>query len=124
MSAPTREFRPNISFRSLVFQALCGRDRPPGGPTHVCTENGALGDGIESQTKNAIENLSAVLLAAGSSLDRVVKTTCFLANISDFASFNEIYGKYFTGRPARSLIEAAALPKGAVVEIEAIAEIR
>ena len=87
-------------------------------------ENGALGDGIESQTENAIKNLSAVLLAAGSSLDRVVKTTCFLANISDFASFNEIYGKYFTGRPARSLIEAAALPKGALVEIEAIAEIR
>lgn len=86
--------------------------------------DGALGSGIESQTKNAIENLSAVLLAAGSSLDRVVKTTCFLANISDFASFNEIYGKYFTGRPARSLIEAAALPKGALVEIEAIAEIR
>jgi len=86
-------------------------------------ENGKLGDGIVSQTENALKNLTEVLLAAGTDLKNVVKTTCFLANIKDFTSFNEIYGKYFTEKPARSLIEASALPKGALVEIEAIAEI-
>ena len=86
-------------------------------------ENGKLGDGIISQTENALKNLTEVLLAAGTDLKNVVKTTCFLANIKDFSSFNEIYGKYFTEKPARSLIEASALPKGALVEIEAIAEI-
>lgn len=84
--------------------------------------SGAFGEGIAAQTENAIKNLSAVLSAAGSSLEKVVKTTCFLANISDFAAFNEVYGRYFTGKPARSLIEASALPKGSLVEIEAIAE--
>lgn len=83
---------------------------------------GTFGEGIARQTENAIKNISEILLAAGSSLDRVVKTTCFLADIADFASFNEVYGRYFTGKPARSLIEAAALPKGSLVEIEAIAE--
>ena len=87
-------------------------------------ENGKLGDGIISQMENALRNLSEVLLAAGTDLKNVVKTTCFLANIKDFSSFNEIYGKYFTEKPARSLIEASALPKGALVEIEAIAEIK
>ena len=85
--------------------------------------SGTFGEGIVAQTENAIKNLSAVLSAAGSSLEKVVKTTCFLANISDFAAFNEVYGRYFTGKPARSLIEASALPKGSLVEIEAIAEI-
>ena len=84
--------------------------------------SGTFGEGIVAQTENAIKNLSAVLSAAGSSLEKVVKTTCFLANISDFAAFNEVYGRYFTGKPARSLIEASALPKGSLVEIEAIAE--
>ena len=78
--------------------------------------------GIEGQTKQVIANLAAVLTAAGSSLDRVVKTTCFLKNIGDFAVFNEIYAEYFTGRPARSCVEVCALPKGALVEIEVIAE--
>lgn len=78
--------------------------------------------GIEEQTKQVIANLAAVLTAAGSSLDRVVKTTCFLKNIGDFAVFNEIYAEYFTGRPARSCVEVCALPKGALVEIEVIAE--
>lgn len=86
-------------------------------------ENGKLGDGIISQTENALKNLTEVLLAAGTDLKNVVKTTCFLANIKDFSLFNETYGKYFTEKPARSLIEASALPKGALVEIEAIAEI-
>ena len=79
--------------------------------------------GIEEQTKQVIANLAAVLDAAGSSLDRVVKTTCFLKNMGDFAAFNEIYAEYFTGRPARSCVEVAALPKGALVEIEVIAEV-
>lgn len=77
---------------------------------------------VEQQTEQAIRNLSAVLEAAGSGLDRVVKTTCFLKNMGDFAVFNGIYAKYFTGKPARSCVEVAALPKGALVEIEAVAE--
>ncbi|MBR6290569.1 MAG: RidA family protein [Clostridia bacterium] len=79
--------------------------------------------GIEAQTEQAIANLAAVLEAAGSSLDRVVKTTCFLRNMSDFAVFNGIYARYFTGKPARSCVEVSALPKDALVEIEAVAEL-
>lgn len=78
---------------------------------------------IEAQTKQVIHNLSAVLEAAGSSLDRVIKTTCFLKNIEDFAAFNTIYAEYFKRKPARSCVEVSNLPKGALVEIEAIAEI-
>lgn len=76
---------------------------------------------IEVQAEQAIKNLSAVLEAAGSSLEKVIKTTCYLKNIGDFAAFNEIYAGYFTAKPARSCIEASALPKGALVEIETIA---
>ena len=79
--------------------------------------------GIEAQTEQVIANLAAVLEAAGSSLDRVLKTTCFLRNMSDFAVFNGIYARYFTGKPARSCVEVSALPKGALVEIEAVAEL-
>jgi 2-iminobutanoate/2-iminopropanoate deaminase len=78
---------------------------------------------IAGQTEQVIANLSAVLEAAGSSLDRVVKTTCFLTDIAYFAAFNEVYAKYFTGKPARSCVEVSALPKGALVEIEVIAGI-
>ena len=85
--------------------------------------SGTLLEGTAGQTERAIENLAAVLAAAGSSLDRVVKTTCFLAEEGDFAAFNDVYGRYFTEKPARSLLKAAALPKGALVEIEAIAEV-
>ena len=77
---------------------------------------------IEVQAEQAIKNLSAVLEAAGSGLDKVIKTTCFLKNIKDFSAFNEIYEKYFPNKPARSCVEVSALPKGALVEIEAIAE--
>ncbi len=79
--------------------------------------------GIEAQTRQAIKNISAVLTASGSSLEKVVKTTCFLKNISDFAAFNSIYAEYLTERPARSCVEVSALPKGALVEIEVIAEL-
>ena len=85
---------------------------------------GKAGADIAAQTAQAIENLAAVLTAAGSDLAHVVKTTCFLADIADFAAFNAVYEEYFTGKPARSLIEAAALPKGSLVEIEAIATIK
>ena len=79
---------------------------------------------IKEQTEQVCKNLSAVLTAAGTSLDKVVKTTCFLADMSDFAAFNEVYGSYFTSKPARSCVAAKALPKGVLVEVEAIAELR
>ena len=79
------------------------------------------GKTVTEQTEQVMKNLCEVLRAAGSSPELVVKTTCFLANIADFAAFNEIYGKYFTEKPARSCVAAAALPKGALVEVEAIA---
>ena len=73
----------------------------------------------------ASENIvsKAVLLAAGSSIENAVKTTCFLADMGDFAAFNQVYGKYFTEKPARSCVAAKALPKGVLVEVEVIAEI-
>lgn len=78
---------------------------------------------IASQTEQVMKNLTAVLVAAGTSMEKAVKTTCFLSDIADFATFNEIYGKYFTSKPARSCVAAKALPKGALVEVEVIAEI-
>ena len=78
---------------------------------------------IEGQARQAIANLAAVLSAAGSGLDKVVKTTCFLASMGDFAAFNAVYAEAFPGKPARSCVEVSALPKGALVEIEAVAEI-
>ena len=78
---------------------------------------------IEEQTEQVCKNLSAVLEAAGSSLEKVVKTVCFLRNMEDFAAFNAVYGKYFTGKPARSCVAVRELPKGALVEVETIAEL-
>ena len=78
---------------------------------------------IAGQARQAIQNLAAVLEAAGSGLDKVVKTICFLTDINDFAVFNEIYEELFPGKPARSCVEVSNLPKGALVEIEAVAEI-
>ena len=72
---------------------------------------------IAGQTEQVMKNLQAVLEAAGSSLDRAVKTLCFLKNMEDFAAFNEVYARYFTGKPARSCVAVAALPKGALVEV-------
>lgn len=77
---------------------------------------------IEGQTEQVMKNLGEVLTAAGSSFDKALKTVCFLKNMDDFAAFNEIYGKYFTGKPARSCVAVASLPKGALVEVEVIAE--
>lgn len=86
-------------------------------------ETGAIIEGtdIEAQAEQAIKNLGEILKAAGSDFSKVVKTTCFLAHISDFAAFNAVYEKYFVSKPARSCFEVAALPKGALVEIEAVA---
>ncbi len=78
---------------------------------------------IEEQTEQVMKNLGAVLEASGSSFDKAVKTTCFLADMNDFASFNEIYGKYFTSLPARSCVAVKTLPKNVLVEVEVIAEI-
>ena len=79
--------------------------------------------GIKEQTARTIENIKAVLEEAGSDLTRVVKTTCYLKNIADFAEFNAEYEKHFIGKPARSCVEVSALPKDALVEIEAIAKL-
>ena len=83
------------------------------------------GDDVGAQTRQALENLKAVLEAAGSGLDKAVKTTVFLADMDDFAAMNEVYGQYFTeSPPARSAVEVARLPLGALVEIECVAEKR
>lgn len=93
------------------------------GQIAIVPETGNLVEsGIKEQTKQVCENLKAVLAAAGTDLSKVVKTTCFLHDIGDFAVFNEVYGQYFTGKPARSCVGGLALPKGALVEIEVIAE--
>ncbi len=81
------------------------------------------GKTVAEQTHQSCKNVAALLEAAGTSIDKVIKTTCFLANIADFAEFNAVYEKYFTGKPARSCVAVKDIPKGALVEIEAIAEI-
>ncbi len=78
---------------------------------------------VAGQTEQVMKNLTAVLAAAGTSMEKAVKTTCFLADIADFSEFNEVYGRYFTSKPARSCVAAKALPKGALVEVEVIAEL-
>ena len=78
---------------------------------------------IEEQTHQVCKNLKAVLEEAGSSLEKAVKTVCFLKNMSDFAAFNGIYGEYFTSKPARSCVAAKELPKDVLVEVEVIAEL-
>ena len=78
---------------------------------------------IVGQTEQVCKNLSAVLEAAGTSFEKVVKTTCFLADMADFAAFNEVYAKYFVSKPARSCVAVKTLPKNVLVEVEVIAEI-
>lgn len=87
-------------------------------------ESGALVENdIVKRTEQVMKNLSAVLTEAGTGFDNVIKTTCFLADINDFALFNEIYGKYITTAPARSCVAVKDLPKGALVEVEVIAAV-
>ena len=78
---------------------------------------------IKCQTKQVCENIVAVLTEAGTSIEKVIKTTCFLKNMSDFAAFNEVYAEYFTGKPARSCVAVKELPKDVLVEIETITEL-
>ena len=82
-----------------------------------------VGQDVKTQTERVMKNLDAVLKAAGSSFDHVVKTTCFLADMNDFAAFNEVSGSYITSAPARSCVAVKDLPKGALVEVEVIAVI-
>lgn len=77
--------------------------------------------GIKEQALQVMKNLKAILDAAGTSFENVVKTTCFLADIGDFAAFNEVYGRYFTEKPARSCVAVKDLPRGVLVEVELIA---
>ena len=78
---------------------------------------------IVGQTEQVCKNISAVLAAAGVSMENVVKTTCFLADMADFAAFNEVYAKYFVSKPARSCVAAKTLPKNVLCEVEVIAEL-
>jgi len=102
-----------MAYGSLLFLS---------GQTPIDPQSGQLVEGgIQAQTERVINNLAAVLEAAGSGLDKVIKTTCFLTDMANFAAFNEVYGRHFTGKPARSTVAVKALPKGADVEIELIA---
>ena len=91
------------------------------GQIPVNPENGAVPDGIEAQADQSCKNVGAILDAAGSSFDKVFKTTCFLADMGDFAIFNEVYARYFTSKPARSCVAVKTLPNGVLCEIEAAA---
>ena len=93
------------------------------GQIPVNPANGGIPDGIAEQAEQSCKNVSAVLEAAGSKLGNVVKTTCFLADMSDFAAFNAVYEKYFISKPARSCCAVKGLPKGVLCEIEAVAEL-
>ena len=85
-------------------------------------ETGKLvGETIEEQAEQVMKNLAAVLEAAGTKPENAVKTLCFLTDMADFAAFNEVYARYFTGKPARSCVEVRALPKGAICEVEVVA---
>ena len=92
------------------------------GQLPVDPATGAMPEGIAAQAEWSCKNVGAILEAAGVTLESVVKTTCFLADMGDFAAFNEVYAKYFTSKPARSCVAVKDLPKGVLCEIEAIAE--
>ena len=83
-----------------------------------------VGTTIEEQTEQVMKNIQALLDSQGAGFTDVVKTTCFLADMADFASFNEVYAKYFTGKPARSCVAVKALPKGVLCEVETIAAVK
>ena len=99
---------------NLVFTSGQIAIDPADGQVHAVT--------VEEQTEQVCKNLAAVLEAAGSSLEKVIKTTCFLSDMADFAAFNGVYGKYFSEKPARSCVAVKTLPKNVLVEVDAIAE--
>ena len=92
------------------------------GQIPVDPATGNAPEGIAAQAEQSCKNVAAILEAAGSGMEKVFKTTCFLADMGDFAAFNEVYAKYFTSKPARSCVAVKTLPKGLLCEIEAIAE--
>lgn len=92
------------------------------GQIPVNPADGTIPQGIAAQAEQSCKNVGAILEAGGSSFEKVVKTTCFLAEIADFSAFNEVYAKFFTSKPARSCVAVKDLPKGVLCEIEAIAE--
>ena len=92
------------------------------GQIPVDPASGNVPEGISAQAEQSCKNVAAILEAAGSSLEKVIKTTCFLADMGDFAAFNDVYARYFTGKPARSCVAVKTLPKNVLCEIEAIAE--
>ena len=92
------------------------------GQIPVNPADGTVPEGIAAQTEQSCKNVGAILEAVGSGYDKVIKTTCFLADIADFAAFNEVYAKYFTSKPARSCVAVKDQPKGVLCEIEAVAE--
>ena len=91
------------------------------GQIPVNPADGSVPEGIAAQAEQSCKNVGAILEAAGTSFDKVFKTTCFLADMGDFAAFNEVYAKYFVSKPARSCVAVKDLPKGVLCEIEAIA---
>ena len=93
------------------------------GQIPVDPETGAVPEGIEAQAHQSCKNIGALLEAAGTSYDKVVKTTCFLADMADFAAFNAVYAEYFLAKPARSCVAVKELPKGVLCEVECIAEV-
>ena len=93
------------------------------GQIPVDPATGNIPEGITAQAEQSCRNVATVLAAAGSDATRVIKTTCFIADMADFAAFNEVYAKYFTGKPARSCCAVKTLPKNVLCEIEAIAEL-
>ena len=104
-----------IKVGNLVFTSGQIAINPENGQVEATT--------IEAQAEQVCKNLCAVLTAAGTSIEKAVKTTCFLADMADFAAFNEVYGRYFVSKPARSCVAAKQLPKNVLVEVEVIAEI-
>ncbi|MCD8197899.1 MAG: RidA family protein [Lachnospiraceae bacterium] len=101
-----------IEVNGLIFSS---------GQIPVDPATGDIPEGIAAQAEQSCKNVGAILEAAGSGYDKVVKTTCFLADIADFAAFNEVYAKYFISNPARSCVAVRDLPKGVLCEVEAIA---
>ena len=91
------------------------------GQIPVDPASGAVPEGIAAQAEQSCKNVGAILAAAGTGFDKVFKTTCFLADMGDFAAFNEVYARFFTSKPARSCVAVKALPKGVLCEIEATA---
>jgi 2-iminobutanoate/2-iminopropanoate deaminase len=103
-----------IEFNGLVFTS---------GQIPINPMDGSIPTGIEAQAEQSCKNVKAILEAAGTDMTKVIKTTCFLASMSDFAVFNSVYEKYFPSKPARSTVAVKEIPKGLLCEIEAIAAV-